>query len=258
MVSAATGAALVAHLPAGQDRLTLLLGCYAMFGVSLLAALIIIGLLWARLPHSFVGIGPAKMVPTLWIVLGPLGQSVTAAALLGWDAAPAVLQRPRRSWGVSDWPPALRRTRLGVRDRLACDRRRDHDPHRRVRTLPFSLTWWSFTFPVGTVATGTIALAARGSPTLLLRDDGGGGGAAGAAAGAGLAPGGRRGRCCLPWALFGALFFIFFGADALSRFGHGSIADLRDLGRGERAVRGPETERDRRAPSRPSPTCSPV
>jgi tellurite resistance protein TehA-like permease len=27
--------------------------------------------------------------------------------------------------------------------------------------LPFSLTWWSFTFPVGTVVTGTTALSAR-------------------------------------------------------------------------------------------------
>jgi tellurite resistance protein TehA-like permease len=27
--------------------------------------------------------------------------------------------------------------------------------------LPFSLTWWSFTFPVGTVVTGTSALSAR-------------------------------------------------------------------------------------------------
>jgi tellurite resistance protein TehA-like permease len=27
--------------------------------------------------------------------------------------------------------------------------------------LPFSLTWWSFTFPVGTVVTGTSALAAH-------------------------------------------------------------------------------------------------
>jgi tellurite resistance protein TehA-like permease len=29
------------------------------------------------------------------------------------------------------------------------------------RGLPFGLTWWSFTFPVGTCVTGTIALAAR-------------------------------------------------------------------------------------------------
>jgi tellurite resistance protein TehA-like permease len=27
--------------------------------------------------------------------------------------------------------------------------------------LPFSLTWWSFTFPVGTVVTGTSDLSAR-------------------------------------------------------------------------------------------------
>jgi tellurite resistance protein TehA-like permease len=35
--------------------------------------------------------------------------------------------------------------------------------------LPFALTWWSFTFPVGTCVTGTIALATR-SHDLALRD----------------------------------------------------------------------------------------
>jgi tellurite resistance protein TehA-like permease len=34
--------------------------------------------------------------------------------------------------------------------------------------LPFSLTWWSFTFPVGTCVTGTIVLAAH-SNDLALR-----------------------------------------------------------------------------------------
>jgi tellurite resistance protein TehA-like permease len=29
------------------------------------------------------------------------------------------------------------------------------------RHLPFALTWWSFTFPVGTVVTGTSVLAAQ-------------------------------------------------------------------------------------------------
>jgi len=33
--------------------------------------------------------------------------------------------------------------------------------------MPFALTWWSFTFPVGTCVTCTIALAARtGNPAL--------------------------------------------------------------------------------------------
>jgi tellurite resistance protein TehA-like permease len=33
--------------------------------------------------------------------------------------------------------------------------------------LPFGLTWWSFTFPVGTCVTGTIGLAARTGSDLL-------------------------------------------------------------------------------------------
>ena len=63
MVSAATGALLVPHLPAGQLRLTLLLACYAMFGLSLIASLVVITQLWRRLVRYSVG--PAAMVPTL-------------------------------------------------------------------------------------------------------------------------------------------------------------------------------------------------
>jgi tellurite resistance protein TehA-like permease len=68
MVSAVTGAALIAHLPAGSDRLTLLLFCYAMFGLSLFMAMIVIVLIWARLAYH--GLPSAQAVPTLWIVLG--------------------------------------------------------------------------------------------------------------------------------------------------------------------------------------------
>ena len=99
MVSAATGAGLIAHLPAGQPRLALLLACYAMFGISLFISLITITLLWGRL--MFHGPGPARLIPTLWIVLGPLGQSVTAAGLLG-NAAPSAILAP--------YPGALRAT----------------------------------------------------------------------------------------------------------------------------------------------------
>ena len=65
----------------GQPRLALLLARYAMFGISLLASLVTITLLWARLAYH--GPGPARLISTLWIVLGPLGQSVTATGLLG-------------------------------------------------------------------------------------------------------------------------------------------------------------------------------
>jgi tellurite resistance protein TehA-like permease len=112
MVSAATGAALIAHLPTSAHRLTLLLACYPMFGISLFGSLIIIALLWSRLPYH--GLPPAGLVPTLWILLGPLGQSVTAAALLG-KAAQHVLPAPDApvlgvlalAYGIPAWGFAL-------------------------------------------------------------------------------------------------------------------------------------------------------
>jgi tellurite resistance protein TehA-like permease len=35
------------------------------------------------------------------------------------------------------------------------------------RGLPFALTWWAFTFPLGTCVTGTIALAVRSHAEVL-------------------------------------------------------------------------------------------
>ncbi len=165
MVSAATGALLVPHAPAGQPRLTLLVACYAMFGISLLASLIIIPQIWSRLVQYKVG--AAAMAPTLWIVLGPLGQSVTAASNLGKAAGP-VLPVPYATgasvaallYGVPVWGFAMMWLVLAAALTL-----------RTARTagnrLPFALTWWSFTFPVGTCVTGTVALAARSHASCL-------------------------------------------------------------------------------------------
>jgi C4-dicarboxylate transporter/malic acid transport protein len=164
MVSAAGGALLVPYAAAGQGRLTLLLGCYAMFGISLFASVIIITLVWSRLVvHKNV---PARMVPTMWIVLGPLGQSVTAAGGLA-TAAGLVLPRPYPAgaavfallYGVPTWGFAILWLALAAAVTLRTAR----------RGLPFALTWWSFTFPVGTVVTGTIALAVR-THADVLRD----------------------------------------------------------------------------------------
>ena len=156
MVSAATGALLVPHAAAGQARLTLLIGCYAMFGVSLFASAVIIPLVWSRLV-TYKTL-PAVLVPTCWIVLGPLGQSVTAAGNMA-RAAGLALPRPYPAganvfallYGVPAWGFAM--LWLAIAAALTVRTLR--------RGLPFGLTWWSFTFPVGTCVTGTIALAAR-------------------------------------------------------------------------------------------------
>ena len=156
MVSAATGALLIPHVGSAQGRLTLLLACYAMFGISLFASVIIITQVWSRLVTHKPG--AAVMVPTLWIVLGPLGQSVTAAGNLG-TAAAHVLPAPYAAgaavfallYGVPTWGFAMMWLVLAAAITLRTAR----------RGLPFALTWWSFTFPVGTCVTGTISLAAR-------------------------------------------------------------------------------------------------
>ncbi len=155
MVSAATGPLLLPYLPPGQGRLTLQLACTMMFGLTLVASLIVITLVWSRLVHHQVG--AAAAVPTLWIVLGPLGQSITAAHVLGATAR-GELPEPYGSafeamglvYGVPMWGFAMLWLALALAITVRTAR----------RGLPFSLTWWSFTFPVGTLVTGTSGLAA--------------------------------------------------------------------------------------------------
>lgn len=159
MVSAANGALLVPHLPAGQLRLGVVIAGYTLFGVSLVATLIIVTQLWARLVQH--RIGPAKLVPTLWIVLGPLGQSITAAHLLG-AAAAGVLPAPygpgAQVFALFYGLPAFGFALLWLALALAITWRtlRNADGG-----LPFTLAWWSFVFPVGALVTGTLGLATR-------------------------------------------------------------------------------------------------
>ena len=155
MVSAATGPLLLPFLPTGQWQLAMQLTCTMMFGLTLVASLIVITMIWTRLVHHKVG--AAAAVPTLWIVLGPLGQSITAAHTLGATAT-TVLPAPYGTafeamglvYGVPMWGFATLWLALAIAVTI-----------RTVREgMPFSLTWWSFTFPIGTIVTGTSGLAA--------------------------------------------------------------------------------------------------
>ncbi|CAJ1580897.1 TDT family transporter [[Mycobacterium] wendilense] len=154
MVSAAGGALLLEHMAPGTGRETMLYGCYAMFGLSLVASLIIITMIWTRL--ALYGTSGTARVPTLWIVLGPLGQSITVAGLLGTHAGSAVdpeIASGMRVFGILFGVPVWGFAVLWIALATALT----------VRTLrrgmPFALTWWSLTFPVGTFVTGTTQLA---------------------------------------------------------------------------------------------------
>jgi tellurite resistance protein TehA-like permease len=65
-----------------------MIACCALFALSVVAVIATKLLLARRLKAH--GTGPARMVPTLFIALGPLGQSVTAACLLAAVAPAAV------------------------------------------------------------------------------------------------------------------------------------------------------------------------
>jgi C4-dicarboxylate transporter/malic acid transport protein len=154
MVSAAAGALLIPHMQPGIGRTTMLYGCYAMFGLSLIAGLIIISMIWSRL--ALYGTSGTARVPTLWIVLGPLGQGITAAGLLGTNAALAVPPELANGmaifailFGVPVWGFAVLWIVLATELTVRTLR----------RGMPFALTWWSLTFPVGTFVTGTTQLA---------------------------------------------------------------------------------------------------
>jgi tellurite resistance protein TehA-like permease len=156
VVAASAGAPLISHLPGLELQQAMLFGCYAMVGISMFLAALTITLLWYRL--IFIDGGPPRMVPTLWIVLGPLGQSVTALGLLGPHAG-ELLRAPYGTglealgvvYGLPVWGFALAWMAIAALITL-----------RALRGgLPFSLSWWSFTFPVGTVVTGTAVLAVQ-------------------------------------------------------------------------------------------------
>ncbi|NEE06362.1 TDT family transporter [Streptomyces sp. SID7499] len=154
MVSAAVGPLLVPHLPPGQARETLLLGCFALFGLSLLATLVMLPLVFARSLTG--GPLPLALTPTLFLVLGPLGQSTTAVGAFA-DVAPGVVPAPYSEgfgalavlYGVPVMGFALLWFCLATA----------HVVRARRHGMRFSMTWWSFTFPVGTCVTGADALA---------------------------------------------------------------------------------------------------
>ncbi|MFK0015629.1 TDT family transporter [Streptomyces sp. NPDC091027] len=154
MVSAALGPLLIPHLPAGQPREALLLACYAMFGISLLATLLMLPLIFGRLILG--GPLPLALTPTLFLVLGPLGQSTTAVNQLA-DAAPQAIGAPYADalgafavvYGVPVMGFAL--LWLALAGALLVRAARDG--------MGFAMTWWALTFPVGTCVTGAAGLA---------------------------------------------------------------------------------------------------
>ena len=155
MVSAMTGAAIAPSLPAGLPRTALLLACCGLFAVSLAAIVATKVVIGRRLLRH--GPGPARMLPTLFIVLGPLGTSIGAVCLLA-TAAPVTVGAPfarhldalSLAYALPIWAVAMAWLAIAATLVLRAAARGG---------LPFAATWWSFIFPLGTCVIGTSELA---------------------------------------------------------------------------------------------------
>ncbi|NEB80391.1 TDT family transporter, partial [Streptomyces sp. SID14478] len=152
MVSAAVGPLLVPHLPAGPWQQIFLLACYGMFGLSLLATAVMLPMVFARLVTA--GPLPLALTPTLFLVLGPLGQSTTAANKFADVATvlPAPFDEGFRAFAVLYGVPVMGFALLWLALASALVVRA------RRKGMGFAMTWWAFTFPVGTCVTGAEGL----------------------------------------------------------------------------------------------------
>jgi len=142
---------------------TMLGGAYALLGIGVLLAAILIVIFYSRL--LFHKLPDAALVPTMWIVVGPLGQSVAGFVALGLASGsvfPAYghdLLVIGLAYGMLVWGFGCYWLAMALVTTM----------HTARIGLPFSLGWWAFTFPVGTLTSGSFGLATvTGAPLFAV------------------------------------------------------------------------------------------
>jgi tellurite resistance protein TehA-like permease len=160
IVASVPGALLMSSWPTACQGSMLALS-YALWGLGVALAAILIVLFYSRLAYHKVPEG--ALVVTLWLVVGPLGQSVAGLNALGtasarvWPAVAPALSAAGLVYGLPVWGFGVYWLTLAIVITL-----------RAARThLPFALGWWAFTFPVGVMTTGTYALYGRTGAALF-------------------------------------------------------------------------------------------
>ncbi|MGX2998176.1 SLAC1 family transporter [Streptomyces sp. JNUCC 64] len=155
VVAAATGPLCLPWLPPAT-RGPVLYGCLAALVAGLLGALVLLVPVCAGLLAD--GPPPPALTPALFLVLGPLGQSTTALDRIAAAAPGTVPPGLADGLGAAVVPygvPVLGFGCLWLALSVGLVVRA------RRRGLRFAMTWWAFTFPLGTCVTGAAALAGR-------------------------------------------------------------------------------------------------
>jgi C4-dicarboxylate transporter/malic acid transport protein len=160
IVASVPGALLVPSWPAAWQGSMLALS-YALWGLGVALAGILIVVFYNRLAYHKVPEG--ALVTSLWLVVGPLGQSVAGINALGvaaaevWPALAPALRAAGLAYGLPVWGFGIYWLTLAILLTVRAARRQ----------LPFALGWWALTFPVGVMTTGTYALYGRTGAALF-------------------------------------------------------------------------------------------
>ena len=157
-VAASSGGLLLGHLAADTHAVAILLGCYVLWGVSVLPAFAILTILMLRLVlHKL----PEKeWAISSWLALGPIGTAALALLVLGHQAPTLMASLGLAQLGQLFHQAGILASLillgfglwwLGIAVLTTL--------HHAKQDLPFNLGWWGLTFPLGVYTLAILTLA---------------------------------------------------------------------------------------------------
>ena len=157
-VAASSGGLLLGHLAADTHAVAILLGCYVLWGVSVLPAFAILTILMLRLVlHKL----PEKeLAVSSWLALGPIGTAALALLVLGHQAPMLMASLGLAQLGQLFQQAGILASLillgfglwwLGIAVLTTL--------HHAKQDLPFNLGWWGLTFPLGVYTLAILNLA---------------------------------------------------------------------------------------------------
>ena len=157
-VAASSGGLLLGHLAADTHAVTILLGSYVLWGVSVLPAFAILTILMLRLVlHKL----PEKeLAVSSWLALGPIGTAALALLVLGHQALTLMANLGLAQLGQLFHQAGILASLillgfglwwLGIAVLTTL--------HHAKQDLPFNLGWWGLTFPLGVYTLAILTLA---------------------------------------------------------------------------------------------------
>ena len=155
IVAAATGTKLIPYWSSLTWQFFFTILILAMFGMTFFLFIMISSLYYSRLVYS--GKLAGGFVPSIWIVIGPIGMSMTISSTLPLVTQPFLVTWNSgfhalgiifavSMWGVGIWWIVI----ASLYSLLHLTKKESK--------IPFSLGWWSYVFPLGSFTTGTYAL----------------------------------------------------------------------------------------------------